>query len=520
MRIYKPTYTKPMPEGAKIFTPKGKKYKCAKFKDRKGHTQEARLTKQGDKIRLETEHWHIRFEDNQLIHRDIKAYNHRQATEKLADRIQQLLNCKATNTPLDTELQKFVEQIPSRIRDELISFEILDANRTAAGKTLLEYIEGFKEYLTKKERDAKHINATAGCLQRLIEGCGFMFWSDITGDKIIDYLTEKRDGGNGISKRTYNGYIKAAKHLCKWLAKQLKTTSPITHLDGLENEGTDKRHPRRAATVDEIRRLLETTRNGPERYGLSGYERWLLYWLTVETGLRAGEIRKLTVSRFDFNEGTITVDAAYSKHRRQDIIPLRTDLASELQSYFANKLPAAKAFCGRNRKQLTDRTAAMIKADLTDAGIPYVDEAGRYFDFHAQRHTSITNLKNAPSRVAQSLARHQSSAMTDRYTHIRKHDERAALEDLPDFTSPSSEKQRAVKTGTDDTFLPDSCFQSALMRTRVNNTGKKNIGNVQKTQLSVENKEAVQTLNQQVEGSSPSSLIQKPRLPCAGTALL
>jgi hypothetical protein len=68
------------------------------------------------------------------------------------------------------------------------------------------------------------------------------------------------------------------------------------------------------------------------------------------------------------------------------------------------------------------------------------------------RHTFVTNLSHAPSRVAQSLARHKSSAMTDRYTHVRLNDERAALNLLPDLTvEPNSEKARA--TGTDNAVV-------------------------------------------------------------------
>ena len=48
MRVYKPTYSKPLPKGAKVFTRKHIKY--AKYKDAKGHTTEARLTKKGDKM--------------------------------------------------------------------------------------------------------------------------------------------------------------------------------------------------------------------------------------------------------------------------------------------------------------------------------------------------------------------------------------------------------------------------------------------------------------------------------------
>ena len=497
MRVYKQSYTKPLPEQAKIISRKGKKY--VKFKDVKGHTAEARLSNKGDKIRLETKHWHIEFEDNLQIRQDLKAYTNEKATQRLADRIQQLLNYTASNEPFDTELLKFIERLPGRIRDELISFGLLDANKVAAGKPLSEYIEGFKDSLTKKERDTKHIKATVGCLQRLIDGCGFKYWSDISGDKIIEYLDEQRDGGKGIGKRTYNGYIKAAKFFCKWIAKNLNTTSPIVHLEGLENEGTDKRHKRRAATADELRRLLETTRRGPERFGLTSYERSLLYWLAAETGLRANEIRTLTVKSFNFPDSTVTVDAAYSKHRQQDTLPLKAALQVALQNYLANKLPTVKVF------YVTDKTCDMLKADLADAGIAYKDAAGCCFDFHAFRHTFITNLREAPPRVAQALARHKSSAMTDRYTHIGLHDERAALDCLPDLTQPSSESQQAVKTGTDDNFLSKSCFQGARRRTPVNIDDKKNTDSVKITPSGNDNKGSDETLNQQVVGSIPPS---------------
>ncbi len=93
-----------------------------------------------------------------------------------------------------------------------------------------------------------------------------------------------------------------------------------------------------------------------------------------------------------------------------------------------------------------------IKADLLDAGIDYIDDNGKVLDLHALRHTFITNLGAESSRIAQSLARHRSSAMTDRYTHIRLHDERAAVKRLPDLSLPGN-KQRNVATGTDDRFV-------------------------------------------------------------------
>ena len=508
MKVFKPTYSKPLPEGAKILVRNGKQF--ARFKDTKGQIDQARLTKKGDGILVETAHWHIGFEDNLGIRRAIRGFTDRQATQRLADRIQDLLNYKANNAPLTNELQKFIEQLSCATRDELIEFGVLNAEHATAGKSLDEYIDVFRQFLILKERDPKHIEDTVSSIKRVFEACGFNRWRDISADKLKNHLDEKRDSGKGISKRTYNGYLKTAKYFCKWLAKQLHTTSPIEYIEGLENEGTDQRHPRRAISTDEVCRLLETTAAGPERWGMSGYERALVYRFAAETGLRANEIRTLTTGKFDFDNLTVTVKSSYSKHRREDIQAFLPELAALLKEHCRGKLPAAKVF-GGSYSQLTDKTADMLKLDLADAGIPYILD-GNYFDFHALRHQFGTSLKNVSSRIAQGLLRHKSSAMTDRYTHPELHDERAALNALPDYGKPSSQKQQAVKTGTDERdvtgeILSKSWNQNGQQRIMAVDSGERNADCAQKTALRPQNEGAEHTLNQRVAGSIPASPI-------------
>ena len=75
------------------------------------------------------------------------------------------------------------------------------------------------------------------------------------------------------------------------------------------------------------------------------------------------------------------------------------------------------------------RTAEMVRADLERVGIPYVDEEGRYRDFHGLRSTFITNLvkSGASPKVAQNLARHSTVELTlGTYTMLGVHDEAAA----------------------------------------------------------------------------------------------
>ena len=92
---------------------------------------------------------------------------------------------------------------------------------------------------------------------------------------------------------------------------------------------------------------------------------------------------------------------------------------------------------------------------METADIDYQDEAGRVADFHALRHSFITNVVKSGATVkeSQTLARHSKAELTlGVYTHIGISDERRALDKMPTLTSPATKSNQgaALKTGTDD----------------------------------------------------------------------
>ena len=123
------------------------------------------------------------------------------------------------------------------------------------------------------------------------------------------------------------------------------------HLTGLTVR-TNRRHDRRALEPDEVRRLLEATISAPERFGMTGCQSAMLYRLAVETGLRTSELQSLTVTSFDFNKCTVTVEAAYSKHRREDVLPYgQAQRRSYGASYRVKCLMFRCSICQRNRQR-------------------------------------------------------------------------------------------------------------------------------------------------------------------------
>jgi integrase len=62
---------------------------------------------------------------------------------------------------------------------------------------------------------------------------------------------------------------------------------------------------------------------------------------------------------------------------------------------------------------MPDKTSKMLRADLTEAKIPYVVD-GLYFDFHALRHStgSLLATSGAHPKVVKAIMRHSDINMT------------------------------------------------------------------------------------------------------------
>jgi integrase len=445
----------------------------ATYKDRKGKARESSK-------------WYVEFKDHNEAVRRLPAFTDRGESERLGRNLEELVACRINGERPDKELRKRLSLLPSRLRDKLIKLGLLRPEIAAASKTLARHIDDFEAALKRKNNSAGHVSLTVKRVRTLFEGCGFNAWSDVEGEAIERWLEKRREAENEpdpakgkcprkpkrrtIGMQTTNYYVGAAKQFCKWMVRERRATeSPLEHLGRL-NAADDRRHDRRALSVDEVRRLLTVAHNGSESYGMPGTERRLLYVLALQSGLRANELRSLTRSSFDFRlkPATVTVEAGSSKRRRRDTLPLRVDTAAELHAHLAAKHPGAPAFCLPPKYDMAD----MLQVDLDTARaawlkepgtveekarreqssfLRYVDEAGRYADFHSLRHTFLTNLARSGvhPKVAQALARHSTITLTmDRYSHTVLGEQSEAVEALPDLGPATVEAMRA--TGTDD----------------------------------------------------------------------
>jgi len=383
----------------------------------------------GKTVRKQSKYWYIDYKTADGTRKRVKAFKDKAATIQRAAQLER--------------------------ESELAQAGIIDKYKEHRKKPLAEHLNDFKASLVNKGTTEKHACLVYNRAKAVIENCKFAYIADISASRVQRYLAERRR--DGLSIRSSNFYLQAVKQFCRWLVADNRTAeNPLAYLKG-QNPKTDIRHARRALTIEELNKLLETTAKGDTHHLMTAKARTMLYTLAVSTGFRASELASLTWQSFNLSdsEPSVTVLAAYSKHRRDDVQPLRLDIAQQLADWKAEQEAdeQAKVFATFN----PNKGAEILKKDLEVAGIDYEDAAGRFADFHSLRHSfaSILNQSGVSPKVAQSLLRHSTIALTmDTYTHIGLYDERAALDSLPvlpslDGNRNDEDEALALKTGTD-----------------------------------------------------------------------
>ena len=377
--------------------------------------------------------------------------------------------------------KRATEQLANKLETEAFnrSKGIIDATaeKLAAGEArpIGQHLDDFEKVMQGRGRCEIHVHTTRRLIQDVLDGCEFKTAAAFDAARVSVFVADLK--ARGKSARTINANLTAIKSFSRWLFQNGRMRTDPMPLVGKLNEKADRKHRRRPLADDELAALLEAASAGAVSYDMAGPDRAMLYLLAVETGLRSGELRSLTPESFslqDLDDGTVTVAAAYSKHRRDDTLPLRLDAAKALAAWLNGKpavqpvfaMPAPCEVVLMFRADLAVARAAWLKQAEADPKererrsksktLEPVDESGRVLDFHCLRHTFITRLAKSGvhPKTAQALARHSTITLTmDHYTHSLRTDERAALDGLPAVTvkpQQQPEQQAMRATGTDN----------------------------------------------------------------------
>jgi len=352
-------------------------------------------------------------------------------------------------------------------RDKQASQQLLADRVRAVERGEMDLVDEFKDFrgmplgqhLMAFTASVKAGGATDKYVQKLRTRLTYAFEvmkasraADLTMDRAEKFILHLRDVGRGLT--TVNHYISALKEFSRWgYGRQRWVKDALAGLKRVNAE-QDLRRPRRAVTFAEFEKLvnIEPTRaldayvaTHPKAADtMRAKLRWrgeclaMAYQLAGLAGLRFNDVKTLTWADVDLDRGPgiLTIRAKNAKSKREDTVPLCGALAEALLAWYESE----RGRLGRAPRDdervvhMGSRFRDSFKGDLKAAGLAETDGAGRYFDFHALRHSFATWLadKGTHPKVAQELMRHADIRMTLKfYTHTTTEQQRAPLDALP-----------------------------------------------------------------------------------------
>ncbi|MGD0090055.1 MAG: site-specific integrase [Planctomycetota bacterium] len=253
--------------------------------------------------------------------------------------------------------------------------------------------------------------------------------------------------------KTLQGYAEALRAFILWCKQRgYLDTDPLAGMAGFN---TDPQTQRRCVTAEEITALLAKCAE----------HRRLVYEVAFASGLRAGELRALTVKHLDTAHGGLNLEAAWTKGRKATFQPLASWLVERLDT-FAKTGTAAALYRQFLEHYHRDGKALKIPADpllyvpshpardlgkdLEAAGLTKWAPGGKV-DFHSLRVAYVSFVLEAGANVkeAQALARHSTPDLTmNVYARARAERLAEVAEAVGETIRPAAAQAVAIREGT------------------------------------------------------------------------
>jgi integrase len=413
-RLYKPTYTRAIPPHAVpvTITRNKKKVKCVRWTQRGGRIVTAPLAADGTRCLVEVDCWWVEYRDHTGKRCFEECFKDRRASEQ---------------KKLDIETR--VERVQSG--------NLPPSTLAIVSQTIADLLDEWEAHLINKGRSSSYVTQMTERVARAVAEMGASRPGDITATKVEKYLARLRAEGrdyrqkeSGSSVQTSNHYLAHLKQFTRWLANPSRNYLDRDPLAGLERLNADvaRAYERRALTDDEFWTLIETTARSAKVWRRTpGPDRAMCYLTAAFTGLRLGELAKLTPRSFvdRGDQFAILLPGREQKNRKELPVYLPSAVAARLRPYLAAK-PPDEPLWDRGTWAKNNQASFALYQDLAAANILIVDAAGKRFDFHALRSHYITWLlvKGVPLPHAQKLARLSTP------TILMKHYAKLGLDDL------------------------------------------------------------------------------------------
>ena len=284
---------------------------------------------------------------------------------------------------------------------------------------LSEYVDD----LVAQGNTRRQANLVKRRIERVLTEAKLTEYAQLDPVKVTKAIADLRAKEEFTTVSTANKYREGLRAWSRWMKRHGRwPTNVLEEMPKFKGDTTTSR--RRAILTDEqFAILLTATRNGPTRRNLTGEQRYWLYLLASQTGLRAQELHSLTPASFHLKDPPpfVEISCTVSKRRTTDRIELHPGFAKLVAGWLRGK-PRHRGLWS-DSKAWFNKAATMLRADLAAAGLKSTvstPEGPAVVDFHSFRCYRVTQaiMTGANSRVVLATVRLSCEALLHRYAKI------------------------------------------------------------------------------------------------------
>jgi len=366
---------------------------------------------------------------------------------------ERLCNARDITDPGHTLTMKMVKARAASIRVQAADGRNFKAERdnAAATPTLTEYLDG--AYAAWVRINRRSGEATIARIKSAFEGFLAYRLDTITPDKLEPWKARRL---KKVRRETVNrdiAALRAALTRAEILyRKNFAFENPLADVEMLP---VDKhRQPVRALTAEEKGDLVATltARNDEKRAGRHRGNRWRVkrgiaempsigkfadaltpaVIVSLETGLRRGELFALQWPSVDFRDKSLRVEGETAKSYETREIPLNKVALSTLRDWWLQLgQPDSGYVFSQDDTPIQDLKKSYHRV-LADAGIERRNAKGESVNWHSLRHTfgSLLGAANVDGTTLMKLLGHANLSTTQRYLHTDEKRKRKAVKAL------------------------------------------------------------------------------------------
>jgi len=319
--VYRAKTKRPIPREARVEERRGQRY--AVWQGRHGKECRHKVTADGGCIIYESDFYTVEFGTGKNRYREVTRFRDRDSAKAYLRQLEER-DAKRKSGLAAARLEDYADHLRRPIAEHIADFVAI---RKASDVT------------------QKHLGDLTRHLDTMVTSMRVETLGDISATGVRLALGRMKDSGKSL--RTCNAHLTTLKGFLKWCRLDGRLVEDMLLAVEPYDHETDPRHPRRAPSVEEINRLLDTARaRTADECTFFGEDRAKAYEIAIMTGYRANEVRSLTPECFslDGDYPCITIRPTISKRRKRDIQPIPVPFVAGIREWLSGKPRGVKVF--------------------------------------------------------------------------------------------------------------------------------------------------------------------------------